>query len=250
MIPYGGRRHLEPVAGAPALEVRHLSVSYPGHRALSGVNACVPVGAQVALVGPNGAGKSSLLKAVAGLVPVQRGHVRVYGHPVGACHHRVAYLPQRGDLDWRFPVSVERLVMTGRYVHLGWFRRPRRGDREVVREALARVGLAGLAGRQIGRLSGGQQQRTLLARALAQEADLFLLDEPFNAVDAATRAALLALLGDLKAQGKTLLVATHDVDTLARDFDDVLQLLEGRLSPASAAPLRSVPRPRELVPVG
>ena len=171
LFPYGCRHHADPVAQADALVVDDLTVNYPGSDspAIEGISLRVPAGARVALVGPNGAGKSTLLKAVAGLLRVSRGDIRIYGNPVGACHHRVAYLPQRGEIDWRFPISVERLVLTGRYVHLGWFRWPGQRDFAIAREVLARLGLTELAGRQIGKLSGGQQQRALLARALAQE---------------------------------------------------------------------------------
>ncbi len=138
----------------------------------------------MALVGPNGFGKSTLLKAIAGLLPISVGRLLIYGHPAGACPHRVAYMPQCGEVDWIFPISVERFILTGRYVHLGQFRRPGTRDRHVVRKQLARMGLASMAPRPIRRLSGGQQQRALLARALSQEADLLLLDEPLNAMDA------------------------------------------------------------------
>jgi manganese/zinc/iron transport system ATP- binding protein len=192
------------------------------------VSLRVPPGTRVALVGPNGAGKSSLLKAVAGLLPVSGGAVRVYGNPVGACHHRVAYLPQRGDIDWKFPITVERLVLTGRYAHLGWFRWPGARDRQVTKQVMEKLGLTGLAGRQIGRLSGGQQQRALLARALAQGADLLLLDEPLNAVDADTCGVIRGVLKELQQKGKTLVVATHESGRLESDFDAVVHLREGR----------------------
>lgn len=231
-LHYGGRGHVAPVENAPALLVDDLVVAYPGDSpSLYGVSLSVPRGARIALVGANGAGKSTLLKVVAGLLPVRRGTVRIYGNPVGACHHRVAYLPQRGRLDWRFPVSLERLVMTGRYVHLGWLRQPRREDREAVRRALVQLGLAELSTRQIGNLSGGQQQRALLARALAQDADLLLLDEPLNAVDADTRAVIAEVLADLSRRGKTVLMATHDLGRLEADFDGALYLAEGREVP-------------------
>jgi manganese/zinc/iron transport system ATP- binding protein len=207
-----------------------MSVRYPGalDPALHEVSLRVPAGARVALVGPNGSGKSSLLKAVAGLLPVRSGDVKVYGNPVGACHHRVAYLPQRGELDWRFPVSVRRLVMTGRYVHLGWLRRPGKEDRRLAERVMKCLGLSGLAEKRIGKLSGGQQQRALLARALVQEGDLILLDEPTNAVDSETRAAISETLSELRRQGKSLIVATHDLAGLADEFDGVLYLRDGR----------------------
>lgn len=229
LFPYGRRRHAEPVAAADALVTEGLTVGYPDGRrpAVRQVSLRVPAGKRVALVGSNGAGKSSLLKAVAGLLPALSGTVRVYGNPVGACHHRVAYLPQRGDVDWKFPITVERLVLTGRYVHLGWFRWPRARDYEITRQVMEKLGLTSLAGRQIGRLSGGQQQRALVARALAQGADLLLLDEPLNAVDAETCEVVRDALDELRQQGKTLIVATHDLGRLERDFDGAIHLSQG-----------------------
>lgn len=230
LLPYSGRRHAEPVPGEPALAVESATVRHAsdGRTALDEVSLLVPEAARVALVGPNGAGKSTLLKAVAGLLPAAGGRVRVYGNPVGACHHRVAYLPQRGEIDWRFPVSVRRLVMGGRYVHLGWLGRPGERDRDAVEEALERLGLSGLAGRQIGRLSGGQRQRALLARSLAQESDLLLLDEPLTAVDSDTRRTISEVLAGLREQGKSVIVATHDLAGLSREFEGALYLRDGR----------------------
>ena len=229
-LAYSRGRHAEVVRGAPALAARSVVARYGGsvEVALQNVNLRVPAGTRVALVGPNGSGKSTLLKAVAGLLPVMSGEVSIFGNPVGACHHRVAYLPQRGEIDWRFPISVRRLVMTGRYVHLGWLRRPGRKDGEIVDQAIRDLGLSPLSGRQIGELSGGQQQRVLLARALAQEADLLLLDEPLNAVDAGTRETISRVLSGLKDRGKTMVVATHDHASLASEFDGALYLREGR----------------------
>ena len=232
--PYSHHQHAERVAGAPALEVRDLVVHYPGSQqppALNGVSLCVQRGARVALVGPNGAGKSTLLKAIVGLLPLTSGEVRVFGQPVGVCHCDVAYLPQRGDLDWHFPISLRRLVLTGRYVHLGWFRRPTRRDWAIADAMIERLGLTELAERQIGELSGGQQQRALLARALAQESDLLLLDEPLNAVDADTRAVVEDVLAALKHEGKTVVAATHDLGRLESDFDGALYLAEGHEVP-------------------
>jgi manganese/zinc/iron transport system ATP- binding protein len=242
-LPYSRRRHADSVADAPALRTDNLSVCYPGttQPALRDCSLCIERGTRVALIGPNGAGKSTLLKAVAGLLPIASGQVRVYGNPVGACHHRVAYLPQRGEIDWTFPISVERLVLTGRYVHLGWLRWPGRRDRLIARAMLDRLGLGRLACRQIGRLSGGQQQRALLARALAQEADLLLLDEPLNAVDAETRDVIDAVCLELRRQGKTLLVATHEVGRLASAFDSAVYLQAGELAAPPDGACRGVP---------
>jgi manganese/zinc/iron transport system ATP- binding protein len=218
---------------APAVEARLSPIHYPGAPApaLREVYLRVPVGARVALVGHNGAGKSTLLKAIAGLLPTRPGEVCLYGHPPDACRHRVAYLPQRSEIDWRFPVNVRRLVMTGRYVHLGWLKRPGPPDERIVAEMLERLGLEVLAERQIGQLSGGQQQRALLARALAQQADLLLLDEPLNMVDAETRGVMVAVLKKLQQAGQTVIAATHDLGRLEIDFDGALYLNEGRVVP-------------------
>ncbi len=230
MFSYSRRVHQDAVPGAPALEVRDLTAAYPGTRrlALKGVSLCVPVGARVALVGHNGAGKSTLLKAVAGLLPARSGSMAIHGNPPGACHHRVAYLPQRGEIDWRFPITLRKLVLTGRYVHLGWFKRPSRQDWHIADEVIDRLGLSALRERQISQLSGGQQQRALLARALAQEAELLLLDEPLNAVDTETRHLMIELLELLRHEQKTVMTATHDLGRLESDFDGALYLADGR----------------------
>jgi manganese/zinc/iron transport system ATP- binding protein len=229
-LPYSRRRHAAALPGAAALDITDLSVAYPGeaHLAIQDIDLEVAVGTRMALVGANGSGKSTLLKAVAGLLRPRSGTIRIYGLPVGACHHRVAYLPQRSEVDWRFPVSVERLVLAGRYVHLGWLRRPGAADRRQVAAVLDQLELTDLAGRQISELSGGQQQRALLARALVQEADLLLLDEPLSAVDARSRAIIAAVLDDLRRRGKSALVATHHIDRLEAEFDDVVVLEAGR----------------------
>lgn len=233
-LPYDQRQHVPRIAGAPSVQVSDVRIRYPGAPsfAVDGVSLRMPVGASVALVGANGSGKSTLLKAIAGLMPLHSGAIQIFGQPVGACHHRVAYLPQRGDIDWRFPVNVRKLVVTGRYVHLGWFKRPAREDWAIVRDVLDWLGIGDLADRQIGQLSGGQQQRALLARALAQEADLLLLDEPLNAVDTETREVVTRVLTELKRQGKALVVATHDLGRLEADFEGALYLQAGREVPA------------------
>jgi len=227
---YNHRRHPLPPAGAPAVEAADLTLAYPGaaEAALQLRGLTLPAGQRMALVGPNGSGKSTLLKAIAGMLRPQAGTVRVFGLPVGQCHHRVAYLAQRGEIDWRFPITVRRLVLTGRYVHLGWLRRPGPADRALVQQTLERMGIAHLANRQIGALSGGQQQRALLARALAQQADLLLLDEPLNAVDAQTRLVLAAVLDQLVHAGKTIITATHDHGPRDEDFDQIIYLHQGR----------------------
>lgn len=227
--PYGGRGHRDPQAGSPAIQITDLRVRYPGavDPAIRDASFEVPCGQRVALVGHNGAGKSTLLKTLAGLLKPQDGTICLFGNPVGACHHRTAYLPQRSDLDWKFPVSVRQLVMTGRYVHLGWFKRPKKYDKEFVDCALQRLGIEQLARRPIDALSGGQQQRTLLARALAQESSLFLLDEPLNALDETTRDTVDEVLREHTQRGGTVLVATHDLGRLSESFDRVIYMREG-----------------------
>ena len=230
MIAYSGRRHVNAVADARALDAQCVSAHYPGasELALECVSLRVSAGSRVALVGANGAGKSTLLKLAAGLVPLSAGALSIYGNPVGACHHRVSYLAQRGEIDWRFPISLRRLVVTGRFVHLGWFKRPSANDWTIADEAIERMELTDLAQRQINELSGGQQQRALLARALTQDADLLLLDEPLNAVDVTTREIVSTTLTDLQRRGKTAIIATHDLDRLETRFDQVLYLMDGR----------------------
>lgn len=247
-FPYGRRRHVGKVPGSAAVEIRDLFVVYPrcDVAALRSVNFTVPAGTRVALVGPNGAGKSTLLKVLAGLVFVHSGTVRIYGNPVGACHHRVAYLPQKAELDWCFPMSVERLILTGRYPHLGWLRMPAKGDRELVRQAMEGLGVGPLANRQIGQLSGGQKQRVLIARALVQEADLLLLDEPTSGVDEASRKAILAVLQEFTTPDRTVVVATHDTVDLDRVFDAVIRLEGGQATGAQRE--EQVPIPCGRVP--
>ncbi len=216
-----GRAHVEHIAeGAAALEVEHLTFTYAGaaQPALEDITLTVLRGEKVALVGPNGAGKTTLIKLIAGMERSSNGTIRVYGKPREACFHRVGYVPQRGDVDWDFPVTVREVVMMGRYAHLGWLRWPRPADHEAVERALAQMNLLDLAERQIGELSGGQQQRVMLARTLAQDADLLLLDEPLNAVDMPTQELIFHVLETLAASGKTVIVSTHDLGILPIHF--------------------------------
>ncbi|SHK43785.1 metal ABC transporter ATP-binding protein [Rhodothermus profundi] len=207
-----------------AIEIEDLTVAYQQRPVLWDVDARVPTGQLTAIVGPNGAGKSTLLKAVLGIVRPAAGRIRVLGRPFRARERRVAYVPQRAELDWDFPATVFDVALMGTYGQVGWFRRPGAAERALARTALERVGMAELADRPIGQLSGGQQQRVLLARALAQEAELYLLDEPFQGVDAPTEATLLEVLRWLKQQGKTMVVVHHDLSTVAEYFDWVVLL--------------------------
>lgn len=211
-----------------ALETHDLSVAYHKKPVLYGVDLAIPKGQLVGIVGPNGAGKSTLIKAVMGLLPLRSGWVEVFGQPFGKSKTRVGYVPQRESVDWDFPVNVMDVVMMGRYGKLGLFRRPKKEDKEVARQCLDKVKMLPFASRQISNLSGGQQQRVFLARALAQESDLYLMDEPFAGVDAATETAIIELLKELKNRGKTILVVHHDLTT-AREYFDSLVLLNMRV---------------------
>jgi len=206
------------------LEFHDLTVAYHIRPVLWDVDLAVPEGRLAAIVGPNGAGKSTLLKAALDLVPLASGYVRVFGRSYRDVRGRVAYVPQRESVDWDFPASVADVVLMGRYGRAGWFRRPSREDRRMAREALERVGMAEYADRQISRLSGGQQQRTFLARALAQDADLYVMDEPFAGVDAVTERAIVALLHELRDKGRTVLCVQHDLQTVPEYFDWVALL--------------------------
>lgn len=210
------------------LEVQDADIGYGDTIVLKDLNFQVPHGARVAVVGPNGAGKSTLFKALVGLLPLKKGRILVHGSPLGQHKDCVAYIPQREEVDWRFPVTVGDVVMMGRYDHQGWLKRPSAEDRQVVRRSLEQMGILQLADRSIGRLSGGQQQRAFLARALAQEPHVLLMDEPFTAVDITTQEATLSLLDQLRAQSVTAMISTHDLNLAAASFDLVL-LLNHRL---------------------
>jgi manganese/iron transport system ATP-binding protein len=210
------------------LELENVTVGYNGTPALKDVSFQVPHGARVAVVGPNGAGKSTLFKALVGLLPIQRGRILVHGLPLGDHQECVTYVPQREDIDWRFPVTVEDVVMMGRFGRIGWFKRPTEQDRQVVARCLDQMGILHLAKSGIGDLSGGQQQRVFLARALAQEPHILLMDEPFTGVDAATQEVTLSLLEQLQMQQVTIMISTHDLNLAAERFQQVL-LLNRRL---------------------
>jgi manganese/zinc/iron transport system ATP- binding protein len=225
-----------PEPGVPAIEVHDLTVAYGTQPVLWDVDLALPPGRLIAIVGPNGAGKSTLLKAVLGLVKPLTGWVKVFGAPYAQRRSWVGYVPQRESVDWDFPTSALDVVMMGLYGSLGWFARPRRAHRELAIECLAKVGIRDLARRQISQLSGGQQQRVFLARALAQEARLYLMDEPFAGVDATTERAILTLLQELRARGRTVVAVHHDLQTVADYFDDVV-LLNMRL--VAAGPVAS-----------
>jgi manganese/zinc/iron transport system ATP- binding protein len=184
----------------------------------------VPEGKLVGIVGPNGAGKTTLIKAVLGLLPLASGKVEIYGKPYDKQRQLIGYVPQRESVDWDFPVTVRDVVLMGTYGRLGWVRRPGRAEREIADQCLAQVGMSDFAGRQIRQLSGGQQQRVFLARALAQQARVYFMDEPFSGVDAATEAAIIQLLQSLRSERKTVFVVHHDLQTVRSYFDYVILL--------------------------
>ena len=225
-ILYGGQCTIPPSADEPALVVSDVSFRYRSHGvdALKNVSVSVDPGERIALVGPNGSGKSTFLKLIIGLEPLQTGTIAVYGHHATACRHRVSIVPQRSIVDWRFPVTVRQVVLMGRYVHLGWMRRPKKYDHEIVDHALERMKIVDLAERQVGELSGGQQQRVMLARTLAHDADLLLLDEPLNHVDLTTQELMFHTIEDLCSEGKTAIVSTHDLGILDVHFSRALFL--------------------------
>ena len=208
-------------ANAPAIEVTDLTVAYGEKPVLWDVDLEVPQGTLMAVVGPNGAGKTTLIRAILGMVRPAAGQALVHGKPYADQRRRVAYVPQRGSVDWDFPTSVLDVVLMGRYGSLGWIRRPGAADKAAAREALEQVGMTELAGRQISQLSGGQQQRVFLARALVQHADVYFMDEPFQGVDATTERAIVELLQALRSDGKTVVAVHHDLQTVPEYFDQV-----------------------------
>ena len=209
---------------APPLDVRDLTVAYRSEPVLWDIDLAVPPGVLMGVVGPNGAGKTTLIKAVLGLIRPAAGEVRLFGRPYADVRGRVGYVPQRGSVDWDFPTSALDVVTMGLYGKLGWFRRPGKRERETARAALDQVGMGDFAGRQISQLSGGQQQRVFLARALAQDADLYFMDEPFQGVDATTERAIIELLRALRARGRTVVAVHHDLQTVEEYFDHVMLL--------------------------
>lgn len=206
------------------LEIHDLTVAYTKRPVLYGIDLEVPRGSIVGIIGPNGAGKSTLIKSIMGLLPSASGWVKVFGKPFGQAVTRVGYVPQRESVDWDFPVNALDVVLMGRYGRLGPFKRPSKADKEIAMACLEKVKMTPYANRQISNLSGGQQQRVFLARALAQESDLYLMDEPFVGVDATTEMAIIEILRELQAQGKTLMVVHHDLTTAPDYFDRILLL--------------------------
>ena len=212
----------------PIVEVHDLTISYHRKPVLWGIDLTLPKGALVGVMGPNGAGKSTLIKAIMGLLPLQSGYIQLFSKSLDEIRDKVSYVPQRESVDWDFPVSVFDVVLMGRYGKIGLFRQPRQSDKDIAMECLRKVGMEGFQNRQISQLSGGQQQRVFLARALAQKAELYFMDEPFAGVDAATESAIVELLKEMKQQGKTVVVVHHDLQT-AKEYFDWIVFLNMRL---------------------
>lgn len=212
----------------PALEIHDLTVAFDRKPVLWNIDLTLPQGKLIGIIGPNGAGKSTLIKAVMGLLPLSSGFAKVFDKPLSEVRNQISYVPQRESVDWDFPASVMDVVLMGRYSKLGLFKRPRKADRDVAMDCLKKVGMEAFANRQISQLSGGQQQRTFLARALAQQADLYFMDEPFAGVDAATEKAIIDLLQEMTNANKTVIVVHHDLQSVTQYFDWVI-LLNTRL---------------------
>ncbi|MCY3014924.1 MAG: metal ABC transporter ATP-binding protein [Planctomycetota bacterium] len=225
------------------LEFHDVTVAYGRRPVLWNVDLTVPGACLFGIIGPNGAGKSTLLKAALGLVPLAGGEVRILGAPLEQVRARVGYVPQRESVDWDFPVTVTDVVLMGTYARLGWLRRPGPRERSLAAECLDRVGLADVADRQIGRLSGGQQQRVFLARALAQQADVYFLDEPMAGVDARSQERIFRVLAELRAEGRLVVIVHHDLRS-AGDWFDAVALIDMRL--VAAGPVAEVLTPENL----
>jgi manganese/zinc/iron transport system ATP- binding protein len=208
----------------PVVEVHDLTVSYHKKPVLWGVDFTLPKGALVGILGPNGAGKSTLIKTIMGLIPKSSGFVKIFDSDLEEVRGKVSYVPQRESVDWDFPASAYDVVLMGRYGKLGLFNRPRKADHEVTMNCLQKVGMADFANRQIAQLSGGQQQRVFLARALAQDADMYFMDEPFAGVDVSTEATIMEILKGMVKDGKTVAVVHHDLQSVKEYFNWVLLL--------------------------
>lgn len=208
----------------PLIEIQNCTVSYHRKPAIRSINLRLHDSGIIGIIGPNGAGKSTLLKAILGLVPIEHGSVKVFGEPVDKVRQQISYVPQKEIIDWDFPVTVYDVVMMGRYAHLGVIERPGAKDREIVDAAIDKVSMHEYKNQQIGNLSGGQQQRVFLARALAQESDILLLDEPFVGVDAATEHAIIDLMHTLNDEGKMVIVVNHDLGKVQEYFQYLIMI--------------------------
>lgn len=209
---------------SPVLEIHDLTVSYDQSPVLWNVDLSIPPGKLIGILGPNGAGKSTLIKAIMGLIKPTSGYIKIFEKNLDEIRNRISYVPQRESVDWNFPTSVLDVVMMGTYGKLGLFKRPGKKEKEIALKSLDQVGMMSFVNRQISELSGGQQQRVFIARALAQEADLYLMDEPFAGVDMATESAIFQLLKEMTAAGKTIVVVHHDIHSAMNYFDWIIML--------------------------
>lgn len=207
-----------------AISIKNLTISYNKKPAIKGIHLEIEPGSVIGIIGPNGAGKSTLMKGILGILPIDSGEVKIFGENISEYRKRISYIPQKEQFDWDFPINVEDVVMMGRYAHMPVIGLPKKIDREMVRAALTKVEMDKHAGRQIRNLSGGQQQRIFLARALAQQSDLYFLDEPFVGVDAKTEKAIFNLMKELKTEGKTIMVVHHDLGKVLEYFDKLIML--------------------------
>ncbi|MGJ9386183.1 metal ABC transporter ATP-binding protein [Salipaludibacillus sp. CF4.18] len=205
-----------------AINVKGLYVSYFGNEAINNISFQTNTGTILGIIGPNGAGKSTLLKSLLRLIPTDRGVIEYYGKPLKESRNKIAYVPQRSDIDWDFPITVLDTVVIGTYPKLGLFKRPKQKEREWAYHCLEKVGMSDFGKRQIGELSGGQQQRVFLARALAQETEMLFLDEPFVGIDASSEQTIITILRELRNLGKTIVIVHHDLNKAASYFDEIL----------------------------
>jgi len=206
------------------IKVKNLTIAYKKRPAIKGINLNIEEGNIIGIIGPNGAGKSTLLKGILGLLPIETGEVKIFDKPVKESLQRLAYIPQKEQFDWDFPINVSEVVMMGRYPHLSLFGKPKKEDHEIVKEVLKKVEMTEHGNTQIRNLSGGQQQRIFIARALAQESDVYFLDEPFVGVDAKTEKAIFELIRELKEKNKTILIVHHDLSKVSEYFDKVIMI--------------------------
>lgn len=217
--------------GSPAIEVKNLSAGYPGDKlAIRDINFTLSKGEKVAVIGPNGAGKSTLFKAIVGLIPFTSGHISIHGEDCRTSHNLVGYVPQQDDIDWTFPVTVYDVIMMGRARQIGWFRWAGKKDHHIVEGLLEQLSLQGLRNRPIGSLSGGQRQRVFIARALAQETSVLIMDEPFTGVDTTSENDILDVLASLQQQNITIIMSTHNMAMAAKEFDKLLLIKQTALA--------------------
>lgn len=205
-----------------ALEIKDLHVSYSGNEVLQDINLSVDTGKLIGIIGPNGAGKSTLIKAILGLIPIDKGDIKIYNKKLNEMRRNIAYIPQRSNIDWDFPILVKDSVLIGTYPKLGIFRRPGKKERDLAMKSLKKVGMEKYGDKQISELSGGEQQRVFIARALAQEAECFFLDEPFVGVDVASEEIIINILRELRDKGKTIFVIHHDLMKVKSYFDELI----------------------------